>query len=199
MSHNLEYLLTKPGGLKIATIIFGVVAAVLSSHSYSNSPYTEFYSEEVERNNNSRRLPGTELELSNMTASLVFLGISIIYLVAHSLFYAICESRLNKFIDTSLHMAGALSLFAGAATLFYSAVNIKRNGCTAFQAFQTAPREYHMYLFGFVPFKSSMYGLDEMRCQYFSEKIVAGIFNVVNSILYALLSFVIFTTEIEEL
>ncbi|ODM99514.1 hypothetical protein Ocin01_07167 [Orchesella cincta] len=198
MSHNLEYLLTRPGGLKLATVIFGVVSAILSCHSYANSPYSEYYSEELARNN-TRRLPGTELELSNMSTTLVFLGISVVYLLAHSLFYIICESRLNKFIDTSLHMAGALLLFAGGATLFYNAFNIKNNGCNAFETFQTAPRDsIHSFLFGFIP-SVLAYGNDVKLCQYFAEKIVAAAFNVVNSVLYALLAFVIFTTELEEL
>lgn len=81
--------------------IFGIVAAILNGHSYADSPYTHFYMEEAELRN-STTLPGTEVELSNMTGTFIFLGISFVYLAAHAFFYALCESRFNKFLVIAL-------------------------------------------------------------------------------------------------
>lgn len=81
-----------------------MVSCILCSHSYDESPYTDFYEDQVENGNKnaSSVMPGTELELGNVTITVVILGISLVYLAIHS-FFDLSESRANKFMVNILN------------------------------------------------------------------------------------------------
>lgn len=159
----------------------------LTSHSYANSPYTDFYSEQS-KEGKAKALPGTELELFEVTASGAFLLCSLIYLILYAWIYELCESKINRIVvrywkacntnywicsflicllcsfqDTAFHAAGALFIFAAGCVSLYASVEIEDYGCTAFQESST------------VESKTVLSTSGEFFCHHFVEKVTAAV------------------------
>jgi hypothetical protein len=81
--------------LSVLLKVLGLITFSLGVSSYTNSSYTEFYSNATS-NGNPKNLPGTELELYHLSSAGIYLGISVGYLVLYAFIYELCESRLNR-------------------------------------------------------------------------------------------------------
>jgi len=190
---NLEYLITRPGIFKMATVALGAAAFTLTSFSFAESPYSEFYSNwtEVDDGQSDINLPGTELELYLMSATGIFLVVSLVYLVLYCIYYKLCESSWNRIVDTGYHLVAALFLFAGGGVNFYSAIDIERNGCEVFfDLNQLTPTPHGRF---FSP--PGIQNQEKVVCHYFKAKIIAAAFSSFNAVIYGITAIIVITTK----
>lgn len=199
MSHNLEYLTTRPGIFKIFIVVFGIITIGFGLEAHYESAYTEAL-DEVKGNETLsikyKDLPGTGLEIYFIVATLVCMVLSFFYLAAMALVYELEEMTINRYIDSAFHILSSVLLLVAGFVIIFSGATIENKGCYIFDEKNPTPFTLKSTPRGPL---GDLFKDKNSECQLLKEKIVAGIFGLLNGVLYAVTAAVIFQTKhIEE-
>jgi len=172
--NNIRYLFTLPGMLKAVTVILGLMTSAIIGHAYDRSLYNNMYKTVlslIQGVNVPSDGEGMGKEGYFLSISVMFFLLSLAFFVCHIMTEELNKSPGVQFFDAGYHALGAVLIFIGACLVMSSAVNINK-------------LEKQL--------KSDPDWPKDTRLQYKSEKIVSGVFGLINGIIYGLTAWVTF-------
>jgi hypothetical protein len=161
---NFEYLLTRPGLMKLITLFFGFITLGVGIHGVNNSMYNQRTEEELKN----------EIYFES-TISSVFV-LSFFYLLLLCFSDDIATNKINRIVDTIIHALAGKALIVGGVMLLVSTASIQSSPvCRTIEYFKQGDRN-----------------LD--KCQLDSFKYAGGILALVNAALYEVIAYFVYTT-----